>query len=168
VYNVSQTYTQVSGTRYLISAFAAEAPNGGSIPDCSISICGAGSCNQGVPLTSSYKLYSYQFVAPSSDQSAIATVSVSCTQSAYVALDNLAVSAADAASNPSNPTTVYLTTTLTVVKSQAGAPAQTRTLTQLSSGSDRIITETTMVDVPHTQYLNITGTTMAVSTSTSK
>ncbi|KAK5170512.1 uncharacterized protein LTR77_005100 [Saxophila tyrrhenica] len=159
-YNVSQGFAAVAGKQYTFSAYAAVASNGGSSPDCSITICDTSSCGASVPITSSYSQFTHSYNAVSSDPSAIAIFSITCAQSASVALDNLEVSTGRAASNPAG-TTVFLTSTLTVTQSQ-----RTETLTQMATGPNGVITATTVVNVPQTQYLNLTGTASSLSTTT--
>ncbi|KAK4549166.1 hypothetical protein LTR36_007624 [Oleoguttula mirabilis] len=119
VYNVTQDFTATAGVSYTLSAYAADAQNGASVPDCSLIICGDGNCGAGVPISTTYSQYSYQYTAGFSEAGTVATFSVSCAQSAYVALDNVTVMSNTAGSSSALATTTvthyhYLYTYITV------------------------------------------------------
>lgn len=116
VYNVTQTFAATAGVSCTLGAYAIQASNGGSSPNCDITICEEGTCGASDPLTASYVQYSYVFT-PASSEDSVATFSISCPGSAYVGLDNIAVvsSAMIPSVSGGQTTTItqFATTTLT-------------------------------------------------------
>ncbi|KAK3706610.1 hypothetical protein LTR37_012619 [Vermiconidia calcicola] len=169
VYNVTQNFNASAGSTYALSAYAAQAPNGETSPICSITICVGQSCGSKTRLTTSYSRYSYQYTALSSDSSAIATFSIECDLSAYVALDDLTVLTSDAGTGggPSSPApatvTRYITRMQTVQQSQNQVAVQTRTTT--IDGSVFTLTATTTIEASRPAAITNTGSTLLISTA---
>jgi len=172
---VTQNFAAIAGASYKLSAFAAQASNGGISPDCSITICGDNTCGPSTAITTQYSPYSYQYNAGVSETGAVATFSISCPQSAYVALDNVTVTSGTAAaiSLPPITTTIiqYVTRTqslqgITETTQQIATPP-TQVLSITNTISTMLVSTTTQViSVPQTEYINVTFS--DVSTTTSK
>jgi len=118
VYNITQEFAASAGTVYTLSAFAADAQNGDTTPDCALTICGDDSCGPSTPLTSDYSPYPYQYYAGLTETSAIATFSVQCAQSAYAALVNVTVVSNSASSGASAAAITTATVTQFVTRTQ--------------------------------------------------
>ncbi|KAK5728351.1 hypothetical protein LTR15_001486 [Elasticomyces elasticus] len=107
VYNATQSFTAVAGGVYSLSAYAADAQNGDSPPNCAIGICADDMCGPSQPISMSFMQYSYTYNSTRDAASQVATFSIQCIGQAYVALDNVTVSAlyvppsAQGASSPS-------------------------------------------------------------------
>ena len=142
VYNVTQNFAATAGLSYSLSAYAASAPVNGITPGCSIMICGDSTCGPSTAITAGYSPYTYRYNAGVTESGAVATFSVSCPQSAYVALDNVTVTAraVDSGSLPSLTTTIiqFVTRTQTL-------QAATQTTQQIGTPSTEIrsVTNTT-------------------------
>ncbi|KAK5759122.1 hypothetical protein LTS12_010730 [Elasticomyces elasticus] len=93
VYNVTQSFTAVAGGVYSLSAYAADAQNGDSPPNCAIGICADDMCGPSQPISMSFMQYSYTYNSTRDAASQVATFSIQCIGQAYVALDNVTVSA---------------------------------------------------------------------------
>ncbi|KAK4547544.1 hypothetical protein LTR36_000501 [Oleoguttula mirabilis] len=163
VYNVTQAFDASAGVSYTFSAFAAESQDGIAVPECSISICGDNDCGPSVPLTTAYSQYSYQYVGAFSESSALATFSVQCAQSAYVALDNVSITSNSTPAGAS----ALATTTVTQYVTRTQTLQRTETTTQIS-GSDVFLTTTATVEVGNyaTKIYNFTIPTVIWSTAT--
>jgi hypothetical protein len=181
IYNVTQTFAATSGTAYTLSAFAEESQNGANSPDCSVSICGDSDCGPAAPLTLAYSPYYFQYVSELTESNGIATFSVQCAQSAYVALDNVTVVANGASASSSALATVYITLTQTVQQlatttvlasgpnnTITEAVQQLGTTTALESGPNNTVTATATVQVAQeqTKIFNFTNTVPTVVWST--
>ncbi|KAI7328185.1 hypothetical protein KC315_g6769 [Hortaea werneckii] len=146
-YNVTQQFAATAGTTYLLSAYAAQAGSGASDPSCSLTICADPGCGSPASLSSKYSQYSYIFNAPVSESDAVATFSVTCDRSAYVALDNVTISSnspgvdTGAGSSALITSTVFITrtATLTLQQSQTFTEIETTTVVR---GSTLILTST--------------------------
>ncbi|KAK3667353.1 hypothetical protein LTR22_001869 [Elasticomyces elasticus] len=93
VYNATQSFTAVAGGVYSLSAYAADALNGDSPPNCAIGICADDMCGPSQPISTSFMQYSYTYNSTRDAASQVATFSIQCIGQAYVALDNVTVSA---------------------------------------------------------------------------
>ena len=162
VYNVTQDFAATAGATCELSAYATEAQNGDSHPDCAVKICGDTSCGSSEALTASYQLYSYQNTLGSSESSAMATLSIQCADSAYVALDNITVMASNASAAPN--TIPMATTTVTHYITRTQTLLQTASLNR----SNITLTATTTVEIENsaTKVYNITNTVPNVVWST--
>ncbi|RMZ02147.1 hypothetical protein D0860_07328 [Hortaea werneckii] len=146
-YNVTQQFPATAGTSYSLSAYAAQAASGASEPSCSLTICADSSCGSPASLSSKYSLYSYVFNALVSESDAVATFSVTCDRSAYVALDNVTISSnspgagAGVGASALMTSTVFvtLTATLTLHQSQVYTEIETTTVVR---GSTLVLTST--------------------------
>ncbi|KAI7228063.1 hypothetical protein KC330_g8087 [Hortaea werneckii] len=146
-YNVTQQFAATTGTTYLLSAYAAQAGSGASEPYCSLTICADSGCGSPASLSSKYSQNSYVFNAPVSESDAVATFSVTCDRSAYVALDNVTISSnspgVDTGAGASSLTTstvfVTRTATLTLQQSQTFTEIETTTVVR---GSTLVLTST--------------------------
>ena len=177
VYNVTQNFAASAGTSYTLSAFAAQAQMGDTAPACSITICSDSTCGPSTALTAQYSPYSFQYDAGVTESGAIATFSVECPQSAYVALDNVTVIASNAPAVSMSPLTTTITQYITRTQSIQG-DTQTATTMQIGTPSTQILsitntvstvrvdTSTEFVSVLQTTYLDVTVS--SVSTTTSK
>jgi hypothetical protein len=162
VYNVTQNFAATAGSSYTLSAYAAQAQNGGTAPACSITICGDSTCGPSTALTSQYAQYSYQFNAGVTESGAVGTFSISCPQSAYVALDNVTVTTGSAAAVSVAPVTTTIVQYVTRTQSTQGV---TQTQTQSVQGATQ--TETTQqIGTPLTQIFSVTNTISTVLWST--
>lgn len=176
VYNVTQNFAAVAGTSYQLSAYAAQAQNGATPPACSIQICGDTTCGASTALTAQYSPYTYQYNAGVTNAGAVATFSVSCPQSAYVALDNVTVVAGTAAAASLTPITTTVIQYVTRTQSIQGA-TQTETTRQIGTPSTQIYsvtntvstvlwsTATVVTSVPQTEFLNVTVSELSTTTS---
>lgn len=168
-YNVTQSFSAAANTRYRFSAFAAEAQNGASPPNCFLTICGNDDCGSSNSLTSDYTQYSYSYLPTKADNNSVATFEVMCSSKAYLALDNVTV-VSDIGNNDQDNTvttilTKYGTLTMTVVQIQTIIEIQTRTQV---SGVEKDVTitvptviystATIEVGVTDTEILSITTT----------
>lgn len=179
VYNVTQDFSAQAGTSYKLSAYAAQAQNGDSAPGCSITICGDTSSGPSTALTMQYSQHSYQYDAASSNTGAIATFSVSCPQSAYVALDNVTVATGAAASASLSPATTTLIHYVTQIQNIQGL-VQTETTSLVGTPPTQVFSVTNavstvlwstaieVISVPQTEYLSINVTVSELSTTTSE
>ncbi|KAI6914075.1 hypothetical protein KC318_g1195 [Hortaea werneckii] len=146
-YNVTQQFAATAGTTYLLSAYAAQVGSGASEPSCSLTICADPGCGSPASLSSKYSQYSYISNAPVSESDAVATFSVTCDRSAYVALDNVTISSnspgvdTGAGSSALTTSTVFITrtATLTLQQSQTFTEIETTTVVR---GSTLILTST--------------------------
>ncbi|KAI7212146.1 hypothetical protein KC333_g7273 [Hortaea werneckii] len=146
-YNVTQQFAAKAGSTYLLSAYAAQAASGASEPSCSLTICADPGCGSPASLSSKYSQYSYIFNAPVSESDAVATFSVTCDRSAYVALDNVTISSnspgvdTGAGSSALATSTVFITrtATLTLQQSQTFTEIETTTVVR---GNTLILTST--------------------------
>lgn len=177
MYNVTQNFGATAGTSYTLSAYAAQAQMGDTAPACSITICGDSTCGPSTALTVQYAAYSYQYNAGVTESGAIATFSVECHQSAYVALDNVTVTAGNASAVSMSPLT---TTVIQYVSRTQTIQGDTQTATTLQIGipstqlvsvtntvsTVRVDTSTEFVSILQTTYLDVTVS--SVSTTTSK
>lgn len=93
VYNTTQYFSSVGGGIYNLSAYAANAQNGNTPPNCALTICAGGQCGPAQRIDSSFRSYSYIYNAQSTSSSDIGTFSIQCVGPAYVGLDNVAVTA---------------------------------------------------------------------------
>ena len=104
-------------------------------------------------ITVQYSPYIYQYNAEATDIDAVATFSVQCDQSAYVALDNVRVTSAGRTAN-----VLPTATTVTQYITQTQTQQQSRVLTQ---------TQTTReVSTPAAQTLRLTNTISTILWST--
>ena len=179
VYNVTQNFAASAGVSYTLTAYASKAQNGNVPPDCSITICGDDTCGAPITITAQYSPYSYQFNAPSTQSDAVATFSVQCAQSAYVALDDVSVNGPGVGANGPSPATRTVTQYVTRTLAQQQNETLTETQTQQVANAGTKVytltntvsmvswaTETAVVAVAQTKYLNLTVS--DVSTTTSK
>ncbi|KAK5125233.1 hypothetical protein LTR85_000909 [Meristemomyces frigidus] len=187
VYNVTQDFAATAGVSYSLSVYAADAQNGATTADCSLIICGDGDCGPGFPITTTYSQYSYQYNADVSENGAVATFSISCVQSAYVALDNVTVVSNSAGSSSALATTTvtqYVTRTQIVQQSvvstqisdQVSTQIITSTYTTLISGSRVVLTTTVptlmwstataVIENEHTKIFNFTTAVPTVNWAT--
>ena len=75
-----------------MSAYAQQAQNGASAPNCSITICVYNSCSSPALLqTGTWQQYYYLYLATYDDDSAPATFSITCVGNAYVGLDSVSI-----------------------------------------------------------------------------
>ena len=190
VYNVTQNFVATAGSSYTLSAYAAQAQNGDTAPACSITICRDSTCGPSTAITSQYSPYSYQFNAGVTETGAVATFSVSCPQSAYVALDNVTVSTGSLAAVSLAPITTTIIQYVTQTQSIQGVtqtqtqsiqgPTQIQTTQQIGTPSTQMLsvtntvstflwsTATEVVSIMHTEYLSIDVTVSELSTTTSE
>jgi hypothetical protein len=170
VYNVTQNFGATAGTSYTLSAYAAQAQMGDTAPACSITICGDSTCGPSTALTVQYAAYSYQYNAGVTESGAIATFSVECHQSAYVALDNVTVTAGNASAVSMSPLTTtviqYVSRTQTATTLQIGIPSTQLVSVTNTVSTVRVDTSTEFVSILQTTYLDVTVS--SVSTTTSK
>jgi hypothetical protein len=190
VYNATQNFAAMAGSSYMLTAYAAQAQNGDTAPACSITICRDSTCGPSTALTLQYSQYSYQFNAGVTESGAVGTFSISCPQSAYVALDNVTVTTGSAAPVSGAPVTTTILQYVTRTQSIQGV---TQTETQSIQGATRTkktqqiwtppyqifsvtntistvlwSTATEVVSVPQTEYLSVNVTVSELSTTTSK
>lgn len=158
VYNVTQAFSASAGDSYTLSAYAAESQDGDTAPDCSITICGDTDCGSSVPLTAAYSQYSYQYNSTLTESGTLATFSVQCAQSAYVALDGVTVMSNSASTGASAMATATVTQYVT----------RTQTETTTQSGSNGVLTTTATVEIENeaTKIYNFTIPTVIWSTAT--
>lgn len=179
VYNVTQNFPAVAGISYKLSAYAAQAQNGATAPACTITICGDTTCGASTALTTSYSPYSYQSNAGTTNAGAIATFSISCPESGYVALDNVTVTAGTSAIASLSPITTTIVQYVTRTQSIQGA-IQTETTRPVETPSPQIYsvtntvstvlwsTATVVTSVLQTEYLSVNVTISELSTTTSE
>ena len=170
---MTQHFGTVAGTSYQLSAYAAQAQNGATPPACSITICGDAFCGASTALTDQYSPYTYQYNAGATNAGAVATFSISCPQSAYVALDNVTVTAGFAAVASLAPVTTTIIQYITRTQSVQGA-TQTETTRQptiqiysLTNTISTVLwsTATVVTSIPQTEYLNVTISELFTTTS---
>ncbi|KAK5694607.1 hypothetical protein LTR97_009197 [Elasticomyces elasticus] len=156
VYNATQSFTAVAGGVYSLSAYAADAQNGDSPPNCAIGICADDMCGPSQPISMSFMQYSYTYNSTRDAASQVATFSIQCIGQAYVALDNVTVSAlyvppsAQGASSPS------------LASAQAAASSSTRRASVRTDVSYVVSTEYGTA----TSYQEVTQTLSSVQIST--
>jgi hypothetical protein len=146
VYNVTQTFSASAGISYSLIAWAAVTTPADK-PYCFLTICGDGDCSFAMPITTNYTRFNYDYQSPLDESNAVATFSVGCSTSAYVALDDVSVtnnvlaamaSSASSASPVSTATTTVFVTE-TVVQTQVLTQVETTTFI---SGSEVVLTTT--------------------------
>jgi hypothetical protein len=145
VYNASQSFATINGDTYNVSAYAQQAQNGASPPDCSISICVYNSCSTPAQLqTGVWTQYYYLFLATFDDDSAMATFSITCVGNAYVGLDNIEVvdiPPADTSNHP-QPTDGSAPSASSNGAAPGTADDGSMSMTTLPGGSVRTVTRT--------------------------
>jgi hypothetical protein len=145
VYNASQSFATINGDTYNVSAYAQQAQNGASPPNCSITICVYNSCSTPALLqTGTWQQYYYLYLATYDDDSAPATFSITCVGNAYVGLDSIAI--VDIPPPDSSPSAqpTYGGTASTSSNSAAPGTATdgSMSMTMLPGGSVRTVTRT--------------------------
>ena len=90
VYNVTQMFSASAGTTYSLTAWAAVTTPADK-PYCFLTICGDSDCGYTIPIITNYTRFNYDYQSPIDESNAIATFSVGCSTSAYVALDDVSV-----------------------------------------------------------------------------
>lgn len=149
-------------TTYALTAWAAvTTPADKSY--CYLTICGDDDCSVAMPITADYTRFTYDYLSPSDEDSALATFQVGCSESAYVALDDVSVTdnalAANASSTssaspvPTATTTVFITET--VVQTQIFTQVETTTFI---SGSEVVLTTTVPTIIYQTVNIPTTAT----------
>jgi len=146
-YKATQSFSAVAGGVYNLSAYAADAQNGDSAPNCALSICADSMCGPSQPITTSFVQYSHSYNAQANYVSQVATFSIQCVGQAYVALDNVTV-----ANTYTPPTT-----------SNAASPSLGASSGSSSSSRSRasVRTVTTSIYLTTTSYATQTLTTIS-------
>ncbi|KAK5741758.1 hypothetical protein LTR17_003749 [Elasticomyces elasticus] len=181
VYNATQSFTAVAGGVYSLSAYAADAQNGDSPPNCAIAICADDTCGPSQPISTSFMQYSYTYNSTRDAASQVATFSIQCIGQAYVALDNVTVSAlyvppsasaslasAQAAASSSTRRASVRTVTTSIFFTTTAYATMTTSLvgtTTLSSGDTSLIITTAFVTATSMQDATQFYSTMEISTS---
>jgi hypothetical protein len=159
VYNLTQAFSASANTSFALTAWAAVASPAGK-PYCFMTICGDSNCSFAMPITTRYSRFTYDYQSPLDESTALATFSVACSASAYVAVDdvsvtnnNLAASASTA--NPVSTTTTTVFATETVVQTQIFTQVETTTFI---SGSEVVLTTTVPTIIYQTVNMPTTET----------
>ncbi|KAI7483699.1 hypothetical protein KC351_g4996 [Hortaea werneckii] len=146
-YNVTQQFPATAGTTYSLSAYAAQAASGASLPSCSLTICVDSSCGTPASLSSEYSQYSYVLTALVSESDAVATFGVTCDRSAYVALDNVTISSNSPGAGAGVEASVLMTSTVFVTRTATLTLQQSQVYTEIETttvirGSTLVLTST--------------------------
>ncbi|KAK4895775.1 hypothetical protein LTR27_006257 [Elasticomyces elasticus] len=181
VYNATQSFTAVAGGVYSLSAYAADAQIGDSPPNCAIVICADDMCGPSQAISTSFMQYSYTYNSTRDASSQVATFSIQCIGQAYVALDNVTVSAlyvppsasaslasAQAAASSSTRRASVRTVTTSIFFTTTAYATLTTSLvgtTTLSSGDTSLIITTAFVTATSMQDVTQFYSTVEISTS---
>lgn len=176
VYNVTQIFPASANTTYALTAWAAvTTPADKSY--CFLTICGDSDCGFPLPITTYYTRFTYNYLSPIDEDSALATFSVECSTSAYVALDDVSVTDNASAANASSSSSASPVSTATTTVSVTVPVVQTQIFTQLEtttfiSGSGVLFTTTVptvvyqMVNVPTIETRTVSMLLLTTETAT--
>lgn len=157
VYNITQSFSATSGVQYTISARAEAISNGGLDSDCIVQICSMDNCGPQSSLSTSYRLYSYSFIARSSSSSA-AILSFSCTGPAYVGVDNVMAVASSQSSRPATITTTVYPGNVSLASQPPRIITVTASLNEVTETTPtQTVTETLYRSSSYAVYQNITN-----------
>ena len=144
---------------------------------CFLTICGDNDCSVAMPITADYTRFTYDYLSPIDEDSALATFEVECSDSAYVAMDDVSVTenalAANASStrsaNPVSTATTTIFMTETVVQTQVFTQIETTTFI---SGSEVVLMTTVptiiyqTVNIPTTETRTVSTLLLTTATAT--
>jgi hypothetical protein len=92
-------------------------------PYCFLTVCGDSDCSFAMPMSLNYTRFTYNYRSPIDESDAVATFSVECTTSAYVALDDVSITNNALAASASSASLVFTATT-TVFETETIVPSQ--------------------------------------------
>jgi len=176
VYNVTQIFPASENTTCTLTAWAAVTTPADS-SDCFLTICGDNDCGFPLPITTYYTRFTYKYLSPIDEDSALATFSVECSTSAYVALDDVSVTDNALAANASSSNSASPVSTATTTVFMTETVVQTQIFTQLEtttfiSGSEVVFTTTVptvvyqTVNVPTTKTRTVSTLLLTTETAT--
>jgi hypothetical protein len=140
VYNITQIFPASAGTSYALTAWAAVITPADK-PYCFLTVCGDSDCSFAMPITLNYTRFTYNYRSSIDESDAVATFSVECTTSAYVALDDVSVTDNALAASASSASPVSTATTTVF---------ETKTIVQNQVSTMLLTTETVITAVPFT------------------